>query len=140
MKRENLIGLHCRTDHIMGPKGIVKDIVKFDEIGFDGKQHWAVIIEDTYDGDINKIDVTEAIFEIPYIHKWEFEYLNSRWEIDGDENFFKETLWLDAKISKHDAIEMITKKYAGNSYFTLRNMKIIDSKTQDLRLKPNERK
>lgn len=131
MKIKQLIGLHCRTDCKLGPTGTVKDIVKSDEVGFNGKPIWEVIIEDPLDGDIEKRDITEVIFEIPFINKWEFEYLNSSYEIDGDEKFNKDILWLDSKISKEDVIKMITSRYAGTGYFSLRNLKIIDQQTID---------
>ena len=53
------------------------------------------------------------------------------WSLDFAD---KNTLWLDAKITKEQAIEIITKLYAGNDYFSLRNMHIIDYETREFKV------
>lgn len=116
MKKEKLIGLHCHTSAVFGPTGTVKRIFK-DEEG-----EWQVEIDD--DGDINYRIVEEVIFDIPYCNRWEFDYLNSRWEIDGDERFIHDSLWLDSKISKDEAVDIISKLFAGSNFFSLKNLKI----------------
>ena len=127
MKKENLIGLHAIGDYKFAPSGTVKNIIKEDD-------EWYVIIQDEHDGDIEKLNLDETIFYVPYVNKWSFEYYNSRYDIDGDEQFNKNTLWLDAKITKEQAIEIITKLYAGNDYFSLRNLYIIDYETMEFKV------
>ena len=135
MKKEQLIGLHCRTDLKLGPTGIVKDIIQLDDEGFDDEPIFEVVIEDPRDGDIERADMHNVIFEVPIINKWEFEYYNSHYEIDGDEKYLKDTLWLDVKLSKDEVIKIISEIYSGNDYFSLRNLKIIDNKTIDWQVK-----
>lgn len=127
MKKENLIGLHAIGDYKLAPSGTVKNIIKEDD-------EWYVIIQDENDGDIEKLTLDETIFYVPYVNKWSFEYCNGRYDIDGDEQFNKNTLWLDAKITKEQAIEIITKLYAGNDYLSLRNMHIIDYETREFKV------
>lgn len=134
MKPKDLIGLHCHCDYKFGTTGIVKDIIKTDEVGFDGRPIWHVIIEDHWDGSIETEDLDCVIFDVPYINQWEFEYLNSRWEIDGDEKYNTGKLWLDSKLSKEDVIKIISDLYSGDWYFSLRNVKIIDNVTKEWKI------
>ena len=53
------------------------------------------------------------------------------WSLDFSD---KNTLWLDAKIAKEQAIEIITKLYEGNDYFSLRNLYIIDYETREFKV------
>ena len=53
------------------------------------------------------------------------------WSLDFAD---KNTLWLDAKITKEQAIEIITKLYAGNDYFSLRTLYIIDYETREFKV------
>ena len=130
-KKETLIGLKAYEDAKFSLHGIVKDIYK-DENGI-----WQTLIEDPNDGDTELVYIYNVIFEYPTINLWEFEYYNSKNEIDGDEKFFKETLWLDSKLSKEDVIKLITEIYSIDDFYTffsLRNLKIIDSQTRELKL------
>lgn len=127
-KKETLIGLKAYEDTKFSLHGIVKDIYK-DENG-----KWQTLIEDPNDGDTELVYIYNVIFEYPTINLWEFEYLNSRWHIDGDEKYNTGKLWLDAKISKEDVIKIISDLYSGDLYFSLRNLKIIDSQTRELKL------
>ena len=126
-KKEQLIGLHAYGDWKFSLHGDVKDIYK-DEDG-----DWQVLIEDPNDGDTEVVYIYDTIFEYPIINLWEFEYLNSRWEIDGDEKYNTGKLWLDAKISKDEAIKIISDLYSGNWFFSLRNLKITDSHNRELK-------
>ena len=128
MKRKDLIGLHCTSEYHMGVSGIVKDLYKENDI-------WKVLIHDeNYDNDV-RIDMSDVVFDYPYINRWEFEYYNSCYDIDGDEKFCKAKLWLDAKIDEAKAIKIISLLYAGDNYFSLRNLKIVETRTKELKVK-----
>lgn len=128
MKKESLLGLRCYGDFKFSLHGIATKIYKEDET-------WKVDIVDPEDGDKETLAIEEVIFEVPYINQWKFEYLNSNYDIDGDEKFNNSTLWLDAKISEEQAIEIISKIYGckyGN--FSLRNLQVVDTHNREFKL------
>ena len=74
-------------------------------------------------------------YDLPVRTLWEFEYYNSHYEIDGDEKYHKDKLWIDFKISKEDVIDIITKLYSDDDYFSLRNLKVVDYEPKELKIK-----
>lgn len=132
---KELIGLHCSTEYHMGISGICKDIVKSKEVDSEGNPIYNVIIEDKDYDDIEKVDISEVIFDYPIAHLWEFEYYNSVDYINGDEQFNKCSLWLDAMLPEDAITSMITILCNNGNYFSLRNLKIIDTLTKDLKIK-----